>query len=291
MKIAICLKGQLRTAIPASASILNYLRECIDDCDFFFHTWNITARKRGDNRYILNPDLKKTDTEYIEAYQNSLVTDTEWKQLLNTYHPKKYEIEDYINYVDTKDPNGGQTDALYSCWRSLQIKDEYEREMGVTYDYVLSIRFDMAIYCEHSIKETIKNLQFVDRIDTNVKRLICNVGSQDIIVFDNKLFSKIEEYISPYSVLEKMISKEDDRIWDYSLDFLQFCRSNFTSVRLESDNGIGSSILGGGIPCDPAVIWRPEVGHLNYIDDYQLLLDEFEKDKHRDIIFNNLDYR
>jgi len=73
MKIAICLSGQMRTALYAWPNIKNFLGKLIDSTDFFIHTWDINSEKSvwGDQTFfrkkvvIPNNDL----LEYINIYK------------------------------------------------------------------------------------------------------------------------------------------------------------------------------------------------------------------------------
>jgi hypothetical protein len=311
MKIAVCLKGQLRSGISASKSILNYLSDCDGDFDVFFHSWDITSNKRGDNSIVINPDIRRTTYEWIKSYNKIKVSNSDWQNLINIYNPKKYEIESYIDYLDmlkSQDTKDAQYDAFYSFWKSLQLKNQYEIETGIRYDYILSIRFDMVINHVCSIKETIKNIENINK--NNINPSFFAAGVSDVILLDNISCKKIENYINPNGSFKNKISYNNA---DYCMIFLEFLRNNmgtaaeigtrellekvkilFSYYKVLKD--IGDSKINQDnykLPevVDAMLVLRPEVAHLDYINDYQLIMDEFYKDRLGDVFFNNVKYR
>lgn len=311
MKIAVCLKGQLRSGISASKSILNYLNEYVGDFDVFFHSWDITSNNRGDNTTVINSNIRRTEYKWIKSYNKIKVSNSDWQNLINIYNPKKYEIESYIDYLDficeynTKDT---QYDSFYSFWKSLQLKNQYEIETGIKYDYILSIRFDIVINHVCSIKKTIKNIENINRNSINPS--FYAFGVSDIILLDNTSCKKIENYINPNGSFKNKISHDNI---DYYTIFLSFLKNNMGTpahmgakellekVKIPFSYYVVGKEIGDDrlnqnsykLPevVDEAVILRPEVAHLDYINDYQLIMDEFYKDRLKDVFFKNVTYR
>lgn len=300
MKIAVCLKGQLRSGISASKSILNYLYECVGDFDVFFHSWDITSNKRGDNSIVTSRNIRKTEYRWIKAYNTIKVNNSDWQDLIRIYNPKKYEIENYTTYLDTIDSKNIQYDSFYSFWKTLQLKNQYETETNIKYDYILSIRFDMVINHICSVKETIKN------IENSINPSFYAYGVSDILLLDSLSSKKIESYINPNGSF-----KTDND--DYYTNFLDFLTNNignnvsigrnellekikipfsyYTVGKEIGDNRINEDIYKLPEVVEEAIILRPEVAHLDYINEYQLIMDEFYKDRLKDVFFKNVAYR
>lgn len=132
MKIALCLHGLVGSIntksyardesdlsgkkLCAELSFKDWKRCILDenDIDVFFHTW---------------------DSE-LEDY------------LVESYKPKKYQIEEQIIFkVEYKDDNQ-RNQAQYSRWyggkKVIEMKSEYEKENKFKYDCVIDARFDLA---------------------------------------------------------------------------------------------------------------------------------------------------
>ena len=132
MKIALCLHGLVGSIntksyardesdlsgkkLCAELSFKDWKRCILDenDIDVFFHTWDVE----------------------LEDY------------LVESYKPKKYQIEEQIIFkVEYKDDNQ-RNQAQYSRWyggkKVIEMKSEYEKENKFKYDCVIDARFDLA---------------------------------------------------------------------------------------------------------------------------------------------------
>tara|TARA_R100001377_G_scaffold67038_1_gene42331 strand:+ start:102 stop:893 length:792 start_codon:yes stop_codon:yes gene_type:complete len=132
MKIALCLHG-----LVGSTNSLSYLRNEGDDdgkrlcAELSFNDWK---------RCVIDPNdvdvFFHTWDEELEEY------------LVESYKPKKYQIEKQIIFnVEHKDDTP-RNQACYSRWyggkRVIEMKSEYEKENNFIYDCVIDARFDLA---------------------------------------------------------------------------------------------------------------------------------------------------
>jgi len=174
MKIAICLSGQMRTAIYAWPNIKKFLGKLIDSADFFIHTWDINSEKSvwGDKTYLR---------------KKFVIPNNDLLEYINIYKPKKYEIESAY----CGDEGSFQ---WHSITKSIQLKQEYENSNGFIYDIVIKLRPDMIVHPTISIDNILDHLDFTDNILFSGD--IINGTPDDVIWFAS---SKVMNAISKYS--------------------------------------------------------------------------------------------
>jgi len=133
MKIAVCFSGQMRTALEANKSIMQFLGNQLPNIDFFFHTWDIKSEKKlfGDVR----DDTKYTDNHY-ESLDKLL-------KIVKIYEPKKYLIESHEEYINNEGNKKNNPSLWYSWYKSLKLVKDFEKENDFEYDVVIKMRFDM----------------------------------------------------------------------------------------------------------------------------------------------------
>lgn len=144
MKIALCLSGHLRngdhTCFPSLKKII------LDkyDCDTFLSSWDVNAFTTEAYR-----DKK--------SYENLGKDDNIYDRLVNTYKPKKFNIETgkptwLVNveneWGDKKVKHGGAfVSPIQAMFKKMEDADilrrEYEKENNFKYDLVIRIRFDI----------------------------------------------------------------------------------------------------------------------------------------------------
>jgi hypothetical protein len=141
MKVALCLSGQARfleTCFYESMkpNIIDNLNP-----DVFIHTWDVSDRI---GQHFLNGN-GFTMGEKIPS--NLMET------MLNLYQPKQHVIEPQKLFESNKWSSrlmpSIKSDHLYSMFYSIhesnKLKKQYEYKNNFTYDWVIRIRFDMAI--------------------------------------------------------------------------------------------------------------------------------------------------
>ena len=197
MKIAICLSGQMRTAIYAWPNIKKFLGKLIDSTDFFIHTWNINSDKPvfGDQTFLR---------------KKFIIPDNDLLEYINIYKPKKYEIESI--YCGNE-----ESFQWHSITKSIQLKQEYENSNGFTYDIVIKLRPDMIVHPTISIDNIIDQLDFTDNIlfSNDVIRGI----PDDVIWFAS---SEVMNAISKYSYSTIEVEANPLAYWDAFKSWLSY---------------------------------------------------------------------
>lgn len=110
-KIAICISGLARTAIPAHICFKNFFGHL--DADVFYHSWDI-------------------DTPTVDSI-NEL------------YRPKKCLVQPQF----PKEEMGSFGSMLYSIMMANELKKDYEIEHNFRYSLVIKTRFDLVFPQSH----------------------------------------------------------------------------------------------------------------------------------------------
>ena len=142
MKIAVCLRGEIRTGVEALPSLLNFIGKLLPHCDFFIHTWDNSWHR---------PLYKQTE----EPLRSSLMFDdhndriNSIKKLLK---PKLIKIENYTQveqyyyanfYEQNQNIDNWFIARFYSFEQVINLKTMWEYGNNTTYDYVLVTRPDI----------------------------------------------------------------------------------------------------------------------------------------------------
>jgi hypothetical protein len=178
MKIAILISGHLRNYEKCyynlKINLLDLLQE--HDIDIFFHTWN-----------TINYTIKDE------------ISEEEKKKIIKLFNPKKYEFEDDLKTRDkiilNKNFNNlnllkycynsnsielikSQINQYYGRYKANLLKKEYERETNITYDFVVSTRFDVCFLDPIS----------ADYFYNSKNTILCPVGHNLMCTYNNKKF-------------------------------------------------------------------------------------------------------
>lgn len=179
MKVALCLKGHMRTYATAMSYINNLRSFC--DLDIFIHTWE-------DFGYLVLQNIPYDPKNPGTVNLSSGLVDKD--HIINCYNPKKLVIERY----DTKREEFEQLAEVFQEWYEqikddptvgfprmhsfmaqlykenavLNIKDEYANQHNIQYDVVITTRPDILMNINLSILKTISNSNskiWVNRIE------------------------------------------------------------------------------------------------------------------------------
>lgn len=121
MKVALCLSGQPRSFEKGyEYHYKNLLKHY--DVDVFYHTWNETE--------VLLDKVR-------QLWQPTKITCT------NVFNDGSFDK--YNRTTDFRFPPKNTAHMLYSVFRSILLKKEYELEKGFEYDCVIKSRFDYAL--------------------------------------------------------------------------------------------------------------------------------------------------
>lgn len=169
MKVAIQLFGHMRTFRECSPSLFSKLIQYYD-CDIFIHTWSDINY----NNEINNPS---SDNQQEQLQQD----------IHDIYQPKflKIEKQSYFNsevllspdhmlkdqgFLST--PNDGITHMLYSMHAVNGLRETYQNQHNISYDYIVFIRpdillhekFDISLYEREFLFNPNTVVAFLDRI-------------------------------------------------------------------------------------------------------------------------------
>lgn len=112
-----------------------------DNIDFFIHTWCTNCNKCGNNCEIVK--------EIIELYKpKKFICE---KQII--FHSKLKEKYDKLEIELFK-----RKSMFYSKYKSILLKEEYEKENNFTYDFILHTRFDTMFLSKINFKKLNNNL-------------------------------------------------------------------------------------------------------------------------------------
>lgn len=146
MKIALCLFGNMRTFDVCAPSLVRHVLKN-NDCDIFIHTWD-----------TLN---HKTQTWHDNvAFRTNTSTKTVRDKILQWYSPvrmiiESQEIVDMGNIVSANRQISifGINAMVYSMEQANILRQRYESELGIKYDYVLFTRPDVFFKSDLLISE------------------------------------------------------------------------------------------------------------------------------------------
>lgn len=144
MRIAVCFSGMVRTSNYTVPNLLNYFGDLFPSIDFFMHTWSETQHKQYTPGAIalLSTDYRncKMETSYPII-----------SEMTNYYNFKKIKIEPFLDHSELY----RYFPLWYSWAKSIELKEEYEKEYNFTYDVVLKMRPDMIFPSDSTLQKEI----------------------------------------------------------------------------------------------------------------------------------------
>lgn len=133
MKIAVCMSGQVRTAVWAFDNIRRYIGDLWSRCDFYVHTWDVNTRKHYNKTHGGLPDKTVVSPEHIAKYQ----------QLYNV-PDHRFVVECLDHELELLNEKHRRWTPLLETWaRSLDLMNKEVAETGCKYDYVIKLRPDI----------------------------------------------------------------------------------------------------------------------------------------------------
>jgi len=141
MKVALCLSGQARFLETCYyESMKPYILDVFNP-DVFIHTWD-TSNMVG--KYFTNGNDWIMGDKIPENLMETMIT---------LYKPTCYTIEPQIPFESNKwserlmpsIKSNHLYSMFYSIYKSNELKKQYEQKNNFIYDWVIRIRFDMAL--------------------------------------------------------------------------------------------------------------------------------------------------
>lgn len=147
-RTAVCLSGQLRTAIEVAPALMNFFRFSLPSIDFYIHTWTTESLSQHD----LN-GRPKSVANILKPIGNDKL-----QQVLDIYKPILYRVddcekyqEDYKSYIQQKYGTCWAGIPMFqSLWECNNLKKKIEEKFNNKYWRVLRMRFDQVFRKEHA---------------------------------------------------------------------------------------------------------------------------------------------
>lgn len=186
MRIAICLVGIVGTKdkkYGKGSKVVDYR------IGHYFHNKNIIEPNKKENHQV---DI------FIHSWS------TEFKnELVDIYQPKKYIIENQIDFKMPTIRENSIKSRWYSTKKSVELKKQYEIENNFTYDFVMIYRFDHILMKELLFSQYNFEKFYCSHRDDCVKSCVC---FQTNTFYDAWFFSNsknIDMFSTLYDTLEK----------------------------------------------------------------------------------------
>ncbi|MCR4555634.1 MAG: hypothetical protein K5766_02375 [Alphaproteobacteria bacterium] len=259
MKIAVQLYGHLRTYKRCFSALKRHLLDKYD-CDIFMHTWDTVDHN--------------TPTWHEYCSQNAMKK-IEEKEIIPLYHPKLLKIENQpLKDLGVLIANKNQISifGIQSMFYSMKsvngLRQKYEKDKNIQYDFVIFIRPDILLLEDFDIESFIKNYtqkELTARVFHAGKLRATNFDFEWIVGEDtlfflkpqaaDSLFSDLdnlyrysrEQPVIPYGPEYFLIQEEEKRnlkpvllqyFWEQHFDILRFfswriLRRQLISIRLK----------------------------------------------------------
>lgn len=218
MKIAVCIYGHLRTYENCIDNLKKKLLSKYDT-DIFMHTWSTSERETSYEYRKEIPLVNNTDTsgcsEKLYALYNlkSLVIEKQ--------EAREKEFGYYILHDKTIDGKKASLWGVHCMFHSMmeanKLREEYEKQNNIKYDFVLFIRPDVLLIKEFNLENYIYPL----KEDELKKSFFCCAGAMwntrinDIRMFgggDYLFFASPEAISNIFDNIPKMLEQLYDGI-------------------------------------------------------------------------------
>jgi hypothetical protein len=199
MKIAVCLSGQVRTAVENFPNIKNFLGDVYNDCDFFMHCWDDCSYKTYNLSNIRKKPYKESKTKFEKIYE--------------LYSPKKIHIDDSdMAYGYNISKKFGIEPLWYSFLKSVQYTKQYELDNGFEYDFIIKLRYDVVIALNDSISSIKEELQKIknNTFYINNYEVLPGRSLKDRLAYDVIFISKSKEMCIASNYFWEMAKNYDD---------------------------------------------------------------------------------
>ena len=260
-KTAICISGEVRTAIEAYPSFKNFFEGM--DVDVFIHTWTTTVvnTKTMDEPIIIQEDEEKIN------------------KIKELYQPKKILVEDQMNVGEYE----SFSRMFYSIMMSNQLRLDYELENDCLYEWVVKYRFDVIFPRDVKFPKMMmeKRVLYYPLGNQGIAKEECGAhGISDIIFWgDSQIMTILCDSYRHYKYnLMKALKSSLNGIY-YSRDIN---KSLYSPGQIIYKRAIEHNIR----PCElrpnglflPHTLWRSDVKELDPLNDYEKIKDRYNRD-------------
>jgi hypothetical protein len=202
MKTAVCISGQPRF-FDVGYHFINQNIIKPNDCDVFLHAWYDKSKNNKEyscaswNEGMSDCSHNDTDKFLLEMYQPKL-------HLFEPEHesfPTPRDIEEY----KTKNTTDSTANIIFSMFnsicKSIQLKEQYEKENDFTYDCVVRLRYDCAVIDPMNLEDISKHNDFKNSIyycdvirNPNVMCDYFNFGNSENMNKYAEIFDNLDSY-------------------------------------------------------------------------------------------------
>lgn len=230
-KVAICLRGMLRTGIHNKKTFEHWF-ESIFDVDYFYHFWDVENGAIPNSIGVSTYDNTKI-LKMLKARKDWEVLHTKKEKFKKVYKPVRGKFEGlkqnkllrkkYNNIVENNYWEMTLHPQFISAFEVDKLRRQYEVENNFKYDLVINTRADLVIRtvsdCDviNSLKSFIKNSKNVGIVniprfaskDLEVADDVFYAGNSDVMKiflnhFDHNVNKKSHQFVIKY-LLEKNI--------------------------------------------------------------------------------------
>lgn len=260
-KMAVCISGEVRTAIEAYPSFKSFFEG--KDIDVFIHTWNKTVVKT------------KTMTEPIIVIED----DDKINKIIELYQPKKILVEEPIE----TGPYESFSRMFYSIMMANQLRIDYELENDCLYEWVVKYRFDVLFPQDTKFPNIPmqKRVMYYPLGNQGVAKEDCGAhGISDIIFWgDSQIMTILCDSYRHYKFnLIKTLKTSKNGIY-YSRDVNKslYSPGQIIYKRAVEHNIRPCELISTGLAF-PHTIWRTDVKDLDPFNDYDKINDRYSRD-------------
>lgn len=228
-RVAVCLSGQLRTALVTAPAIFHFFRDSLNEIDFFIHTWDV----EGSSPHDLNSRPRKPEQVL------NLVPAEKLKSVLDIYKPVYYRVDNYsayqLQYIDCISKKNGvcysNIGMFQSLWESNNLKKKLEKKTKIPYWLVIRMRFDQVFRKENSweqekmyMAEKTNFLYVCDRYNKLPEAI------EDIAWYGN---SSTMDTVCDFAIHRSVINNNHI---DWQTGHMLYCTENGIAVKSWKDN-------------------------------------------------------
>jgi hypothetical protein len=193
-KIALQFFGNIRTFKNCVKSLDKNIFD-IYDCDIFMHTWDtIDHATQTWHKHQIKQDQKNTVSEEIIKKHYPLLKKIE----IESPQDMKFNLEGEFSMNDKKFSLQGVRCMYHSMERSNTLRQEYEKENNIKYDYVILMRPDLRL----NKPLILENYTQVKGLDHSNSIYTSQLASNNLITNDEKALKGIDLII--FSTPENM---------------------------------------------------------------------------------------
>ena len=152
MKIAVQMFGHLRTYKKCASMLKKHLLDNYD-CDVFMHTWDsVDHMTQTWHNYRISPDKKLTPSELEKEVRKSYsITDMKMEKQI---------VKDLgtINAIGKDISLFGMKSMLHGISEATRLREKFQKQHKIKYDFVLTIRPDILLKESFEIKKFLERL-------------------------------------------------------------------------------------------------------------------------------------